>query len=382
MPKIKVMHILTDTNIGGAGTLLYNTVCCGDANRFDYIIVLPEGSRLIDRFMPLSCRVITVQCGQDKSFEISALAEYVRLIRVERPDILHTHAALTARLAGKICRVPICIQTRHCVFPITAWQKNALFRFVFRHGSRLLSDRVIAVADAARDNLIALGMDEDQIEVIINGVLPLRECAENEVEAVRKTWGLDESHFIIGQIARLEDYKGQETLLRAAAQCKNVAPDMRFVFMGDGSQINRYRCLARELDMEDRVIFTGFVDDVAPYYAMMSVNVNASFGTETSSLALSEGMSVGVPIVASDYGGNPRMVENGVNGFLFPPQNAHALANVLLRLHDDGALLSRLSEGAYRLYRERFTAPAMVARLEELYTRLMVDKGYHVAPAY
>jgi glycosyltransferase involved in cell wall biosynthesis len=115
---------------------------------------------------------------------------------------------------------------------------------------------------------------------------------------------------------------------------------------------------------------------------MMSVNVNASFGTETSSLALSEGMSVGVPIVASDYGGNPRMVENGVNGLLFPPQNDHVLANVLLRLHDDRALLSRLSEGAHRLYRERFTAPAMVARLEELYTRLMRDKGYHVAPAY
>jgi glycosyltransferase involved in cell wall biosynthesis len=265
---------------------------------------------------------------------------------------------------------------------MTAWQKNALFRFMFRHGSRILSDRVIAVADAAKDNLVALGMDADQIEVIINGVLPLRQCGESEVEAVRDRWGLDEAHFVIGMIARLEEYKGQETVLRAAALCKNAAPNMRFIFMGDGSQIERYRCLARELDMEERVIFTGFIDDVAPYYALMSVNVNASFGTETSSLALSEGMSVGVPVVASDYGGNPRMVNEGENGFLFPPQNERALADLLLRLHDDRALLSQLSEGAHRLYRERFTAPAMVTRLEELYTRMMMDKGYCAATAY
>ena len=382
MRKIKVMHVLTDTNIGGAGTLLYNTICCGNTERFDYIVVLPKGSRLIDRFMTLPCRIALVACGQDRSFEAGALAEYVRLIRRERPDILHTHAALTARIAGRLCRVPVCIQTRHCVFPVTAWQRSAAFRFLFRHGSRLLSDRVVAVADAARDNLVALGMDEGQIEVIINGVLPLRECDDGEVDALREQWGLAETHFVVGMSARLEEYKGQGTVLRAAVLCKNAAPDIRFVFMGDGSQIDRYRELARELDIEDRVIFTGFVEDVAPYYALMNLNVNASFGTETSSLALSEGMSVGVPALASDYGGNPRMIESGVNGFLFPPKDAQALADLLLRLHDDRTLLSELSAGARRLYLERFTAPAMAARLEGLYTRLMIDKGWAEALAH
>jgi glycosyltransferase involved in cell wall biosynthesis len=367
MQKIKVMHILTDTNIGGAGTLLYNTMCCGDATRFDYIVVLPKGSRLIDRFMPLNCRVVTVKCGQNKSFEISALTEYVRLIRRERPDILHTHAALTARLAGKICRVPVCIQTRHCVFPMAAWQKNALFRFMFRHGSRILSDRVIAVADAAKDNLVALGMDADQIEVIINGVLPLRQCGESEVEAVRDRWGLDEAHFVIGMIARLEEYKGQETVLRAAALCKNAAPNMRFIFMGDGSQIDRYRCLARELDMEERVIFTGFIDDVAPYYALMSVNVNASFGTETSSLALSEGMSVGRAAVVSDYGGNGAMVENGVSGVVVSRADSNALAAALSWLEGDRTRLARMNAAALLRYNERFTPQRMTRELEDFY---------------
>jgi len=380
MSKIKVMHILTDTNIGGAGTLLYNAVCCGDRERFAYVVVLPRGSRLVERFRSLPCRVVTVACGQDRSMEWGALGEYVRVIREERPDILHTHAALTARLAGRVCRVPVCIQTRHCVFPLSAWQKNGLFRVAFRYGSRFLSDRVIAVADAARENLLLLGMDGEQIEVIINGVLPVRTCEAGEVDAVRAKWGLERSHFVVGMPAGLEHDKGQETVIRAAARCKSVAPNMRFLLLGDGSQLDRYRALAQSLGVGDTVIFTGFIEDMAPYYALMDVNVNASFGTETSSLSLSEGMSAGVPAIASDYGGNPCMVTPGENGYLFPPHDDEALASTLLCLYSDRAQRDVLSQGALRLYHEKFTAPAMVRQIEDLYLRLMAEKGKGDAP--
>ena len=76
------------------------------------------------------------------------------------------------------------------------------------------------------------------------------------------------------------------------------------------------------------------------------------------------------------------MIESGVNGFLFSPRDEQALASLLLRLHDDRALLRELSEGARRLYQEKFTAPAMVARLEGLYTRVMLDKGRREALAH
>ena len=374
MSKIKVMHVLTDTNIGGAGTLLCNTICCGDKESFDYVVVLPKDSRLIERFVALDCRVITVDCGRDRSADPRAIGAYVRVIRMERPDVLHTHAALAARVAGKICRVPVCIQTRHCVFPLASWQKNGLFRLAFRVGSRVLSDRVIAVAEAARENLLRLGMDERQIEVIINGVLPVRSCDEAELDEVRRRWGLERSHFVVGMPARLEHYKGQETVLRAAARCKSLAPDMRFLLIGDGTQTERYRSLARALGVEDTVIFTGFVSDMAPYYALMQLNVNASFGTETSSLSLSEGMSAGVPALASDFGGNPRMITPGVNGYLFPPRDDESLASALLYLYADRAKREALSQGARRLYLEKFTAPAMVRRVEGLYRRLVATK--------
>lgn len=367
MGKIKVMHVLTDSNIGGAGTLLCNTLRCGDGACFDYTVVLPRGSRLIERLRQLPCRIIEVDHGRDRSMDARAIVEYVSLLRREQPDILHTHASLSARIAGRLCRIPVCLQTRHCVFPLRPWQKNGGFRCLFRWGSRLLSDRVIAVADAARENLLELGMDDEQIAVIINGVMPVRPCEEAEVDALRQQLKLTRVHFVVGMVARLEGYKGQGTLLDAAAQCLRRQPTFRFLLIGDGSERARYEAQARALGIENCVRFVGFVSDMAPYYALMDVNVNASYGTETSSLALSEGMSVGVPAVASAYGGNPHMVREGENGLLFPPHDADALARALLLLHQDEQLRKRLSVGAKLRYDTHFTAQAMVRQLENVY---------------
>lgn len=379
--KIKVVHVLSDTNIGGAGTLLFNTIACSDTSRFEYVVVLPEGSRLAERLCSLPCRVVSVRGGRDRSADLGAIGAYVRLLRREQPDILHTHASLSARVAGRLCGVPVCIWTRHCVFPLKAWQTGAPFRFVFRHASRLLSDHTIAVAEAARDQLCEMGMDRENIEVIINGVLPVRPCRASELDELRQRLGLDKGDFIVGMSARLEEYKGQGTLLRAAAMCRDIAPNMRFLLLGDGSCAENYRALADELGVADRVIFAGFVEDVAPYYHLMSVNVNASFGTETSSLALSEGMSAGIPCVASRYGGNPHMVKEGENGLLFEAQNHAELAQTLLRLYHDAALLSRLSEGARRHYLERFGAERMTHQLERTYERLLSKQAKHGAHA-
>lgn len=369
--KIKVVHVLTDTNVGGAGTLLYNTVACADHGHFEYVVVLPEGSRLAERMATLPCRVVSVKGGRDRSMDTLAIPEYVRLLHREKPDILHAHSALAARIAGRLARVPVCIQTRHCVFPLKQWQTNRAVRFAFRHGTRLLSDRVVAVAEAARDQLCEMGMRADDVEVIVNGVRPLRSCTLYELDELRARLGLRPDHFVIGMSARLESYKGQATLLRAAAVCLERSPDFRVLLIGDGSRLEDYRTLARELGIGDKVIFTGFVEDVAPYYALMDVGVNASSGTETSSLALSEGMSIGVPAVASRYGGNPKMIVDGENGLLFDTGDHDELARAILRLYEDRELLARLSDGARRHYRERLTADGMVRHLESMYMRLL-----------
>ncbi|HOA85709.1 MAG TPA: glycosyltransferase, partial [Bacillota bacterium] len=110
----------------------------------------------------------------------------------------------------------------------------------------------------------------------------------------------------------------------------------------------------------------------------IDVNVNCSTGTETSSLALSEGMSLGKPAVVSNYGGNPCMVEDGVNGLVIPAADHLALEAALARLEGDRELLARMGQAACRLYTERFTASAMTEALARLYLDLYRKKNHEI----
>ena len=144
--------------------------------------------------------------------------------------------------------------------------------------------------------------------------------------------------------------------------------------MGSGSCEAELREQAERLGIADRVLFTGFVTGVSDYVGSMDLVVNCSYGTEATSLALAEAMSLSRPIVASTYGGNPYMVENGVNGYLVPIKDAEALAEAILRVRENPAEYDALCRGAYARYTERFTAAAMTAQMEALYRRAVAEK--------
>ncbi|MBQ7337644.1 MAG: glycosyltransferase family 4 protein [Clostridia bacterium] len=381
-PLIHVMHVLTDTNVGGAGTLLCNQLAAMDPQSFYFSVILPRGSRLAERIRALktSCRILFTDHAADRSDDLRAIGEYLRIFRIHRPDIIHTHAALAARIAARLCHTPALIHTRHCVFPLTARQKSPLYHLVFGAVNHALSDGTIAVAKAAQEQLCALGMKEDRIRVIVNGVSPLRRCTEQEKTALRNALSIPHDAFIVGMMARLESYKGQGTLLDATARCLGMIDGERFYVLlcGDGSQKDALTRQAGALGISDHVRMVGFCEDVAPYYAIMDVNVNASYGTETSSLALSEGMSVGVPAVASAFGGNPAMVQTGVNGLLFPPQDAETLAEALLHLYHDRDALRRLSTGARLFYEQHLTARGMAEQLGAYYKEILAQKKHRI----
>ena len=371
---IKILNVLTDSNIGGAGRLLVNYLHNFDRTRFDSAVVLPKDSRLIPAVRAEGYDVIETEYGRDKSWDRRAVGELRRIIRDYRPDIVHTHSSLSARVAAWQCGVPARFYTRHCAFEPS--RKLTTFPGKQLNGlmNRVLSTDIVAVAEAAKQNLTDTGVPEKLITVIINGVEPLRETSPEENNALRDELGIGREDFVCGIVARLEDYKGHSYLLESAKTVLAARPGTVFLIVGEGTERERLEKQAAELGIAGSVIFTGFTDDVAPYYAIMDLNLNCSWGTETSSLALSEGMSVGVPAVATTYGGNPYMITDGVNGLLVPEKDAPAMADAILRLIGDPDLLERLSDGARRMYREKFTARAMTAQLEALYEAAVARK--------
>ncbi len=372
---IKILNVLTDSNIGGAGRLLVNYLHNFDRTRFDSAVVLPKDSRLIPAVRAEGYDVIETEYGRDKSWDRRAVGELRRIIRDYRPDIVHTHSSLSARVAAWQCGVPARFYTRHCAFEPS--RKLTTFPGKQLNGlmNRVLSTDIVAVAEAAKQNLTDTGVPEKLITVIINGVEPLRETSPEENDALRDELGIGREDFVCGIVARLEDYKGHSYLLESAKTVLASHPGAVFLIVGEGTERERLEKQAAESGIAGQVIFTGFCDDVAPYYGIMDLNLNCSWGTETSSLALSEGMSVGVPAVATTYGGNPYMITEGVNGLLVPEKDAPAMADAILRIMDDPELLKRLSDGARRLYREKFTARAMTEQLEALYEAAVSRSG-------
>ena len=364
---IKILNVLTDTNIGGAGRLLVNYLKNFDRNLFDIDVALPENSALIPEVEKLGYKVIKTEYGKDKSFEKKAVAELKKIIKEGKYDIVHSHSSLSAKIASFLCGTKSRLYTRHCAFEMP--RKLCTFPGKQINGfiNNTLSTRIIAVAEAAKDNLTETGVSEKKITVIVNGVEPMREITQEEKSALRKQLCIEENDFVCAINARLEDVKGHEYFIDAAKIVCETENDAKFLIIGKGSLEEQLKKKVEELGLSQKVIFTGFVNDVAPYINIMDLNINCSYGTETSSLALSEGMSLSKPAIATVFGGNPYMITEGENGFLVPIKDAPALAKEILRIKNDKELYNNLCRGANDNYHKKFTAKAMTDKLSKIY---------------
>ncbi len=367
--RIKVLNILSDTNVGGAGRLLVNYLCHFDREKFDVGVVLPKDSALKPYVEEVGYSVIEMEHGRDKSLDLHAVGELCRIIRTEKPDIVHTHSAFSGKLAAFLCGVKKRFYTRHSAFPqprrLTTFPGRQISGFI----NNTLSTDIVAVAKAAMDNLTETGVDPKKITVIINGVDEVRRTSSEEQAELKRSLGIGDSTFVCGISARLEEYKGHSYLLPTIKEVADAHPDVVCLIIGGGTCEEALKQQAAELGITKNVIFTGFVGDVAPYYNIMDLNLNCSIGTETSSLALSEGMSLSIPAIATTYGGNPYMITDGTNGFLVPERDSHAMAERILQIIRDPNLHRTLSLGARQMYEEKFTAEKMTRQLEALYEK-------------
>lgn len=371
---MKVLHVISDQNIGGAGVLLCNLLTCFEREKVDSTVALPCGSKLAPRLIKMGIPVLYLSEPCER-ISPTSVWELSRIIKRRKIDLVHANAAISARFAARLCHVPI-LHTRHCCFPHTGILTNSFVRHIAGFGNRLLSDYVIATADAAADNLHQLGIPKKKMSTIINGSLPVRNVREDELAEMRKRFGIRKEDFTVGICARLEECKGHDTFLAAAAVLRQVKPNIpfRFLIIGDGSRRAYLEHMTAELGLAECVTFTGFITDMAPIYRLLRVGVNCSCGTETSCLAISEGMSVGLPTVASNYGGNVAMIGESGAGFLFEVGDAEALAKAILQIAEDESLEEKMRESALNRYLSHFTAEKMSREVQSVYESLTAKR--------
>ena len=339
MDKIKILHIISDTNFGGAGRLLLNLSQCIDKKRFMFTFAIPYQSKLQEK-LEQEGRVYCYYGKGDASFDPNSIYSLCKIIKNAKPHIVHTHSSLSGRIAAVICGIKKqrIIYTKHCVFGTPSYYKYKMCRKIYKFIDNALCGHIIAVADSAKEKLTERGVTPSKIKVIINGSLPLKKYSDEEITLTKSKLGITDQDFVVGLVARLENYKGHRTLIKVAKIASNTNNHIKFIFIGDGSIKKDLIDFTRQLGVDDKIIFTGFVDNVAEYMNTFDLNVNCSIGTETSCLAISEGLSIGIPIVATDFGGNTNMVIQGQTGYIFP-QNDH---NGLYKIINNICIISSL----------------------------------------
>ena len=278
-------------------------------------------------------------------------------------DLVHAHiyasvVASAAAVAGT--GVPLVV-TEHTE---GVWQRAREWR-ASRSAYRRAA-RVVAVSGRIRDRLVGRdGVPPEKVTVVPNAVVAPEAgpVPSGLPEGVPEDW---RGAPLVGVIARLQPEKDVASFLKAAARVSSLAPEARFVVVGDGPLRQELVGLARRLGVEGSVRFLGYRANARGIIEALDVLVVPSI-TEGSPLVVLEGMAAGVPIVASAVGGIPDQVQNGREAVLVPPDDPTLLGDAILDLlrHPDKA--RALGDAARRKAASEFSHAAMMRRVQSVY---------------
>ena len=372
---IRVLNVISDSNVGGAGRVLLNYLRYADTRSFETLIAVPRGSLLKAPLETAGGRVYEVDGLAERSYHPEDVRTREKLIGERAPDLVHTHGALSGRIAARKRGKPV-IYTRHSAFPVPAKLRYPPGRWLNKLVNERYADHIIAVSPAAAENLTGAGVSAKKITVIFNGVAPVERVPEDACAALRASLGITPEEFVAGIAARVEPYKGHLLIVEAAERLRAEGRRFKVLVAGTGSYEDALRREVERRSLLDTVLLLGFRGDVGALMSVFDVQLNASWGTEATSLALLEGMSMGLPSIVSDYGGNPWLVSDGDNGFVFPSGDGAALAGALARAMDGPETLERMRRRATEVFRERFTAEAFAKKIENVYRKTLEEKRH------
>jgi len=312
---------------------------------------------------------------------VRALAELVRIMRRDRPAIVHTHAAKAGTL-GRVATVvafprrrqrPTVVHTfhGHSLTGYFSSRTAALYRGIERVLARR-SDMLIAVSAEVRDELVALGVAPADRFVVIPVGLDLSafsEAADREARrvALRAQWGAGEGDAVVTLVARLVPIKRVDRFLETAALLRE-RPDTRFVVVGDGELRDGLHASAAAQELGDRIVWAGFRSDM-PDVCFASDVIVLTSDNEGTPMSLIEAQAAGTPVVSTDVGGVRSAVLDGVSGRL--ADDPAGLAAAIAATLDDPRAAQKLADRGRVHALETFGLERLIDDHDRLYRRLL-----------
>jgi len=363
-----VVHVLPYMAEGGTEKHVL-TILRGLRDKYRFVLLAP-GGKILNEFLKLNIvykefpelafpYIRNLRCFKDRLRSVSA--QY-------GADIVHVHAAheFLVFSRGVLPHTPI-------IFHLSAHQGSFLSRNVnymlSARISRKKADLLIAVSEEEKRIIVGKGFPADKVEIVYNGYEHSEGDDHHAIEEMRRRYGLTDS-LVIGNLGRLHRTKRLDILVEAfRAVRKNFAQKLKLLFIGDGPGKDTLEKLVQKLDLQDDVVFAGFVKRGDRVLRIFDVFVLPT-SYEGCSNVLVEAMAKGLPIVTTDIPSVSWMFTDGMDSLLFRKNSARDLSEKLAFLISDGERRETIGLRVLDTFKKRFEARIMNEKIDLIYQRM------------
>ena len=365
--RIKVLHLITSLEVGGAQQGLLLGLPRFDPDRYEHVICsLMDRMRMAAQFRQAGIEVHSL--GLSRKTDLAVTLRLRTLLKQLRPDILHTyllHSNVLGRIVGRLVGVPVIVSSER-----TIGQANRWGRLATRLTNPLTNAVEVNSETGARAIERDLGVPAGKIEVVRSGIDLDAFGGLSKRTEIRSELGLTGDQHLVLYVGRLRRVKGVEHGIRAFASASVQHENMHMALAGEGEQLGYLRNLANELGISERISFLGVRNDLPDLFSAADSVLMPSLNEGFPRTAI-EAMAAGKPVIATRVGGTPEAIVEGETGILVPSADIDAMASALVKLVGDRGLQSRLGKAGRRRAEQNYPVDNYVARLDGLYRQLL-----------
>jgi len=378
MPARKLLVVSDEMEVGGSQRQIAYLLGGIDRTRWQpELLFFRNPSHLVDelRAQGIAVHHLPKKGRLDPGFVLA----YAALLRRNRYELVHAFSltaelwTLVARLLAWPARKPLLVSSVRGLYltePDWFWR---IKRRIFKGSAAIIANaKAGAVAAASRS-----GVARERFDVIPNGILPIAPLADDQRQALRASLDLPAGRTLGLFVGRLVVQKNVPCLLRAMGRLPAAARPY-LVLAGDGPLRSEIEAMRMQLNLQDDVHLLGERTDARRLMGAADFLVLPS-AYEGMSNVVMEAMASGCPVLASDVGGNPELVEDGLTGLLFASDDDAALAQCLERLSSDPALRTRLSAQALQRMQTRYSVDSLVSSTMAVYDRCLLSARARLA---
>lgn len=345
----------------GGGEKWYFDIACRLIKRdYKVVAVANRHSDLLLKFRLKKVPAFSVSLNNLSFFNPITIFKLVRFFKSSRIRTLIINLSSdlkTAGIAAKLAGVEKVIYRRGSAIPI----RNTFFnRFIFKY----LVTHVVANSEETRRTILQNNpriFEPSKIHVIYNGI----DLIEFEKSSHQPIYKAKNGEFLIGNTGRLVYQKGQKHLIEIASILKKKGYNFKILIAGDGVLKQQLQNYSKQLNVQDRIVFLGFVQDVRAFMEQIDVFVLTSLW-EGFGYVIAEAMACGKPVVAFNNSSNPELVENNENGYLVPFSDINLFTQQIEILLNNKELMKKMGEKSIQIINNKFTIDKTVEKLELL----------------